>query len=287
MDIEIINLDSIQADPKNHRKTFDDESLKELATNIENFGLQQPIRVRKVSCDTYQIIMGERRFRAFKLLDKKEIPCIVEKDEDTELVIRLKSASENLLRENVNPIEEALGYKQILDEHNLTIKELSSQLGITEDRVKTMIRLLKCHDSTQSAVSQGKITIGHCKQLLRLKDKEKEQLILKRILEADLSVSELKNIVDNELSIDNPNSGIAINSDNASPSNSLSTVENVDNSEDLTLQNPLDIDIKQVFTQFWESANILLNSDITELETAQRKKAIPLLKKLVKQLGDK
>ncbi|MGI0482682.1 ParB/RepB/Spo0J family partition protein [Geminocystis sp. CENA526] len=286
MDIEIIKIDSIQADPKNHRKTFNDESIRELATNIENFGLQQPIRVRKVSCDTYRIIMGERRFRAFKLLEKDSIPCIVEKNEDNELVVRLKSASENLLRENVNPIEEALGYKQILDEHNLSIKELSSQLGITEDRVKTMTRLLKCHNSTQSAVSQGKITIGHCKQLLRLKG-NKELEILERLLEADLSVSELKAIIDEELSIDNPNSDNLNNSDNASPSNSLSSVENSDIPEDLTLPNPLDIDVLQVFTQFWESANILLNSDVTEIDTKQRNKAIPLLKKLVKQLGDK
>lgn len=282
MDIEFINLNSILADPKNHRKTFNDESLKELATNIENFGLQQPIRVRKVSCDTYQIIMGERRYRAFKMLGKETIPCIVEKSEDTELVVRLKSASENLLRENVNPIEEALGYKHILDEHNLTIKELSKQLGVSEDRIKTTKRLLDCDKDTQLALSQGKITIGHCKQLLRLKDTEKEQLILQRILEADLSVSELKNLVDCELSMGNPKpeNTSPNNSDNASPNSELSDM-------DLTLQNPMEVDIKQVFTQFWESANILLNTDIAEIETTQRKKAIPLLKKLVKKLGDK
>lgn len=286
MDVQFIDLDSIQADPKNHRKTFNEESIQELATNIENFGLQQPIRVRKVSCDTYQIIMGERRYRAFKLLEKDSIPCIVEKNEDTELVVRLKSASENLLRENVNPIEEALGYVHILNEHGLSIKDLSERLGVSKDRISTIKRLLDCDKETQLALSQEKITIGHCKQLLRLKDKEKERLLLKQILEADLSVSELKNLIDCESSIDTLDNPSPTNSDNTL-SNNFDNANSELSNDDVTLQNSRDIDIKQVFTQFWESVNILLNIDIAEIDTTQRKKAIPLLKKLVKTLGDK
>ena len=285
MDIEYIKLENILADPKNHRKIFDSESIKDLATNIKNFGLQQPIRVRKVSHDTYQIIMGERRYRAFKLLEKETIPCIVENNQDSELVVRLKSASENLLRENVNPIDEALGYKQMLDDHELTIKKLAQQLGISDDRIKTTLRLLKCGKDTQLALSQAKITIGHCKQLLRLKDKEKEQSILQKILEADLSVSQLKNLIDCELSMNNPKPE-SVSPTNNSDNNSDSSIDSISDIN-VTLQNPLDIDVEQIFIQLWESANILLNADISEIDSTQRKKANSLLKKLVKKLGDK
>ena len=179
-------------DPKSDqpRKYFDKEALEELASSITENGLLQPILVREYGEGRYQIIAGERRFRASKLAGLTEIPAIVlEKDDRKAAEIAL---IENIQREDLNPIEEALGYKALADEYGLTQEELSSKVGKSRSAVANILRLLDLPDNVLALVASKKLSAGHARTLLGLKSRDNMILLAKRTIEADLSVRQLE-----------------------------------------------------------------------------------------------
>ena len=179
-------------DPKSDqpRKYFDKEALEELAASITENGLLQPILVREYGEDRYQIIAGERRFRASKLAGLTEIPAIVlDKDDRKAAEIAL---IENVQREDLNPIEEALGYKALADEYGLTQEELSFKVGKSRSAVANVLRLLDLPDAVLTLVASKKLSAGHARTLLGLKNRENMELLAKHAIEADLSVRQLE-----------------------------------------------------------------------------------------------
>ena len=191
-DGKISKLKISLVDPKSDqpRKYFDKEALEELAASITENGLLQPILVREYGEDRYQIIAGERRFRASKLAGLTEIPAIVlDKDDRKAAEIAL---IENIQREDLNPIEEALGYKALADEYDLTQEELALKVGKSRSAVANVLRLLDLPDAVLALVASKKLSQGHARTLLGLKSRDNMILLAKRVIEADLSVRQLE-----------------------------------------------------------------------------------------------
>ena len=179
-------------DPKSDqpRKYFDKDALEELAASITENGLLQPILVREYGEGRYQIIAGERRFRASKLAGLSEIPAIVlEKDDKKAAEIAL---IENIQREDLNPLEEALGYKALAEEYGMTQEELSQKVGKSRSAVANMLRLLDLPDAVLTLVASKELSAGHARTLLGLKSRDNMILLAKRTIEEDLSVRQLE-----------------------------------------------------------------------------------------------
>lgn len=179
-------------DPKSDqpRKYFDRDALEELAASISENGLLQPILVREYGEGRYQIIAGERRFRASKLAGLSEIPAIVlERDDRKAAEIAL---IENIQREDLNPLEEALGYKALQDEYGLTQEELSERVGKSRSAVANMLRLLDLPDGVLSLVASKKLSAGHARTLLGLKNRDNMVPLANRVIESGLSVRQLE-----------------------------------------------------------------------------------------------
>lgn len=179
-------------DPKSDqpRKYFDKESLEELSDSIRENGLLQPILVREYGNGRYQIIAGERRFRACKLAGLAEIPAIVlDRDDKAAAQIAL---IENIQREDLNPLEEALAYKSLKDEYGMTQEELSERIGKSRSAVANSIRLLDLPESVLSMVAARELSAGHARTLLGLKDREDMILLAQIAAEQDLSVRQLE-----------------------------------------------------------------------------------------------
>ena len=182
-------------DPKSDqpRKYFDKEALEELSSSIAENGVLQPILVRKYSDDRYQIIAGERRFRASKLAGLTEIPAIVlEKDDKKAAEIAL---IENVQREDLNPLEEALGYKALAEEYGMTQEELSQKVGKSRSAIANTLRLLDLPDEILTLVASKELSAGHARTLLGVKDKDNMILLAQRAVEDDLSVRVLEELV--------------------------------------------------------------------------------------------
>ena len=182
-------------DPKSDqpRKYFDKDALEELSASIAENGVLQPILVRKYSDDRYQIIAGERRFRASKLAGLTEIPAIVlEKDDKKAAEIAL---IENVQREDLNPLEEALGYKALAEEYGMTQEELSQKVGKSRSAIANTLRLLDLPDEILTLVASKELSAGHARTLLGLKDKDNMILLAQRAVEDDLSVRVLEELV--------------------------------------------------------------------------------------------
>ena len=182
-------------DPKSDqpRKYFDKDALEELSASIAENGVLQPILVRKYSDDRYQIIAGERRFRASKLAGLTEIPAIVlEKDDKKAAEIAL---IENVQREDLNPLEEALGYKALAEEYGMTQEELSQKVGKSRSAIANTLRLLDLPDEILTLVASKELSSGHARTLLGLKDKDNMILLAQRAVEDDLSVRVLEELV--------------------------------------------------------------------------------------------
>jgi len=193
-----LEIKKIKPNPFQPRKKFDKKSLKELARSIEKYGLLQPIIVRKIEKETksgekveYQLIAGERRLKAAKMVGMREIPAIIQdvKKED-ELPLSLV---ENLQREDLNPIEKALAFKKLSEEFHLTQKEISQIVGKSREAIANTIRLLELEDEIKEALEKGKISEGHGKALLSL-PKDQRLKVFKKILEKNLSVREVEKI---------------------------------------------------------------------------------------------
>ena len=179
-------------DPKSDqpRKYFDKDALDQLADSIVENGLLQPILVREYGEGRYQIIAGERRFRASKLAGLTEIPAIVlEKDDRKAAQIAL---IENIQREDLNPIEEALAYKSLAEEYDMTQEELSLKVGKSRSAIANMIRLLDLPDEVLTLVASKELSAGHARTILGLKDRDAMILLAQRAVEDDLSVRTLE-----------------------------------------------------------------------------------------------
>jgi len=188
-----IDIDSIEPNPYQPRKHFDEEKLKELSDSIKQHGLLQPIVVISHE-DRYILIAGERRLRASKLAKLKTIKAIIAQIELDELRLRELALIENIQRENLNPIELAVSYKELIEVHQITHDELSNIVHKSRSQITNTLRLLNLDEYTQNALIEGKISQGHAKILVNVPS-EKQHLIVDTIIGQKLSVRETENLV--------------------------------------------------------------------------------------------
>ncbi|UWD49183.1 ParB/RepB/Spo0J family partition protein [Clostridioides difficile] len=193
-DKEIVNIDidKIYPNEVQPRKQFDEEKIKVLSESIKNYGVLQPIVVKMDENNKYMIIAGERRFRASKLANKGQIPAII-KDIEMKDIMEI-ALIENLQREDLNSIEEALAYKSLIEHYNVTQEEISEAVGKSRPHITNTLRLLNLGQDVIDMIDSGKITAGHGKALLRIVDKKLQLQIAKKIEEEELSVREVENI---------------------------------------------------------------------------------------------
>ncbi len=194
-DIVEISLDEIRSNPYQPRKTFNDESLQELADSIKEYGIVQPIIVKK-SIKGYELIAGERRTKASKLAGLEKIPAIVKEFNDQEMMeIAL---IENIQREDLNPIDEAIAYDNIIKIGHLTQEEFAKKFGKSRSHVTNMLGLLKLPNATKRLVEENKLSMGHARALSKLNDENLIHELTDRILKESLSVRDVEKIIQNE-----------------------------------------------------------------------------------------
>lgn len=185
---KFINIENIEANDSQPRTHFEEEKIQELATSIQENGLLQPIVVRPISRNKYQIVVGERRFRACKFAGLTEIPCIVQKLDEKETATA--ALVENIQREDLSPIEEALAYQQLMELHDLTQSELAQRVGKKQSTVANKIRLLQLPMTIQEAVKRKEITERHARALLKLDSIGEQNNMLREIMGNDLNVKQ-------------------------------------------------------------------------------------------------
>ena len=191
-DIKQISLSEIRSNPYQPRKTFNDEALKELAESIKNYGVFQPIIVKK-SIKGYDLVAGERRVRASKLAGLDKIPAIVKDFSDD--MMREIALLENLQRENLTAIELAWAYKGIIDNLHITQDELANKLGKSRSNVTNVLGLLRLPTSVQEMVLTGKLSMGHARELSKLEDTAEIKKYANMVVEKGLSVRELEKLM--------------------------------------------------------------------------------------------
>lgn len=190
-DIKQIKLDDIRSNPYQPRKTFNEEALKELAESIKNYGVFQPIIVKK-SIKGYDLVAGERRVRASKLAGLETIPAIIKDFSDD--MMREIALLENLQRENLTAIELAWAYKGIIDSLHITQEELANKLGKSRSNVTNVLGLLRLPKTVQDMVLEGKISMGHARELSKLEDMEQIISYAKKIVDEELSVRDIEKL---------------------------------------------------------------------------------------------
>ncbi|MGI5986270.1 MAG: ParB/RepB/Spo0J family partition protein [Clostridiales bacterium] len=174
------------------RSVFDQASLEELAESIRQFGVIQPITVRKLDSGYYQIIAGERRWRAARIAGLKDVPVrIIEADDKRAMELALV---ENLQREDLNPIEEAKGYRTLIEEYGMTQEEASQSIGKSRSAIANSLRLLNLTPPVMAMVEDGDISAGHARALLTIKDEANQLRVATRVLEESLSVRQTENL---------------------------------------------------------------------------------------------
>ena len=178
-----IPLDAVEANPFQPRGTFDEDELQELAASIRALDVIQPITVRRVAKDRYQLISGERRWRASKLAGLADIPAYVRTADDQGMIEM--AIVENVQRSALNPVEVAIGYRRLIDEVGLTHEQLSERVGMRRSTVTNLLRLLKLAPEAQSALKEKRISAGHGRALAALVDQPALQLELLRAIERD------------------------------------------------------------------------------------------------------
>ncbi|MDX3690442.1 ParB/RepB/Spo0J family partition protein [Streptomyces europaeiscabiei] len=186
-------LDSISRNPRQPREVFDDDLLQELVTSIKEVGLLQPIVVRQVGPARYELIMGERRWRACREAGLEAIPAIVRATDDEKLL--LDALLENLHRAQLNPLEEAFAYDQLLKDFNCTHDQLADRIGRSRPQVSNTLRLLKLSVAVQRRVAAGVLSAGHARALLSVEDSEEQDKLAHRIVAEGLSVRAVEEIV--------------------------------------------------------------------------------------------
>ena len=190
-----ISLDEIRPNPHQPRKVFKEESLNELASSIKKNGVFQPIIVKK-SIKGYDLVAGERRFRASKIAGLTTIPAIIREFSEEQMIeIALL---ENLQRENLNAIEEALAYKSMIEKLNLTQEELSNKVNKSRSHITNILGLLRLPEQVQNMIANNEITMGHARVLSKLEDEEKMLEYAKQIVENKIPVREIEEITTEE-----------------------------------------------------------------------------------------
>ena len=188
-----VSIDSISPNPKQPRTVFNEEAMAELVASIKEIGILQPPVVRQTSPGRYELIMGERRFRAAKLAGLRSIPVIIRQTPDNELL--REALIENIHRSQLNPLEEAAAYTQLLQDFNCTHDELAHKLGRSRPLISNTIRLLNLPASVQSRVASGVISAGHARALLGLSNETQIDQLAKRIVAEGLSVRAVEEII--------------------------------------------------------------------------------------------
>ena len=195
-----ISINKIKSDDEQPRKLFDSEKIAELAESIKTHGIIQPLILRKHNEDQYIIVAGERRWRAAKMAGLKEVPAIImELSSKDTLEISL---IENIQRQDLNPIEEALAYKKLLNDFKITQEELSKRIGKSRVAIANTIRLINLDERVQQYIVESIITEGHGRALLAINDKEKQYEIAQIVIDEKLSVRELENLIKKTNDID-------------------------------------------------------------------------------------
>lgn len=190
--IAYIDINQIKPNSKQPRKVFDEEKLEELAASIREHGLIQPVILRKAERG-YEIVAGERRWRACRIIGIKEIPCIVKELSDEENM--LLAIIENMQREDLNPIEEAEGLKQMIDTYGLTQEEVSRSVGKSRPYIANSLRLLKLPENIAQYLSEGKLSAGHAKALAGVEDEKMQLWLAEEIIKKELSVRQLEKMI--------------------------------------------------------------------------------------------
>lgn len=196
-----IDIDKISANENQPRTVFDDEKIEELSTSIKENGLIQPIIVRKYNRG-YQIIAGERRYRASKLAGLKTVPCVIKDIDDKQ--VDTYAIIENIQREDLSPIEEANAYKTLIDTYNMSQTELANKVGKKQSTIANKLRLLKLSDDVQYALKSKQITERHARAMIGLED-DKQQQILQEVLKKSLNVKQTETLINKPVKIKSKN----------------------------------------------------------------------------------
>ena len=195
--ISHISIDKIEANPFQPRNEFEEQRLNELADSIKEQGIIQPVTVRKIGNDTFQLISGERRFRASKIAGLKAIPAYVRIANDQAMLEM--AIVENIQRENLNAIEIGISYKRLIDECNISQEELSVKVGKNRTTVTNYLRLLKLPPIIQAGLRDEKISMGHARALINVEDSLSQIAIFNDIIQQDLSVRKTEEMVRNNV----------------------------------------------------------------------------------------
>ncbi|WP_306644103.1 ParB/RepB/Spo0J family partition protein [Sanyastnella coralliicola] len=184
--IAMLRISQIEANPFQPRTKFNEEALQELAHSISELGIIQPITVRKIGANKFQLISGERRFRASQIAELEEVPAYIRSANDQEMLEM--ALVENIQRENLDAIEIAISYQRLLEECELTQDELSDRVGKNRATVSNYLRLLKLPADIQLSIIEKKLSMGHARALITLDDTKKQLQIMKQVIDQDLSV---------------------------------------------------------------------------------------------------
>lgn len=190
--VKEVSIDKLYTNPFQPRKVFAEESIRELSESIKLHGILQPLIVRETK-KGYEIVAGERRFRAAKAIKLKTVPIIVKKLSDSEMMEL--ALIENIQREDLNPVEEAIAYQKLIEELSYTQEELSKRVGKSRPHIANHIRLLNLPKYVLDYIADGKLSMGHGRALLGLKTKEKLSELVARTIREQLSVRELEKLV--------------------------------------------------------------------------------------------
>ena len=190
-----LELDAIEVNPFQPRTYFNEEALRELANSIKELGVIQPITVRKLEGNKFQLVSGERRFRASKLIGNKTIPAYIRLANDQEMLEM--ALVENIQRKNLDPIEVALSYQRLIDEIQLTQEGLSIRVGKKRSTITNYLRLLKLDPILQTGMRDGFISMGHGRAMINVDDSEDQLAIYEKILREKLSVRQTEDLVKN------------------------------------------------------------------------------------------
>lgn len=191
--ISSIPIEKIEANPFNPRTHFEDQALNELASSIKEHGIIQPLTVRKLGRDKFQLISGERRFRASQLAGLTEVPCYIRIANDSTMLEM--ALVENIQREDLNAIEVGLSYQRLIDECNFTQEKLGHKLGKSRSNITNYLRLLKLPAKVQIGVREGLISMGHARALVSAGNEENQEDLFTKVLTDGLSVRELEELI--------------------------------------------------------------------------------------------
>ena len=191
--IAMLKISQIEANPFQPRSKFDSTALEELATSIRELGIIQPITVRKIGAQRYQLISGERRFRASQIAEVEEIPSYV-READDQAMLEM-ALVENIQRENLDAIEVAISYQRLIDECSLTQEQLSERVGKNRTTVTNYLRLLKLPAEIQVGIIEKEISMGHARALVNAGSEKKQVEVFRKILKDDLSVRQTEELV--------------------------------------------------------------------------------------------